>query len=414
MPAPDTTRKLPTGIRERHARSCASRTAGRCSCRPSYEAWVYLKREDRKVRRTFERLADAKAWRQDASVAARRNKLRGPSKLTLREAADAFLDGIRDGSIPNRSGDRYAPATIRGYERGLRLRVLPELGDRKLTDVTRSDVQDLADRLTGDGLSPSTVLNTLDPLRRIYDRAVKRDLVSIDPTDGLELRRPKGRRERIAAPEEAARLLAALPDDLRALYATAMYAGLRRGELRALRWSDIDLAKRQIRVQRGWDDIEAERDDVKSDAGRRTVPILEVLAGELADHGLRTTRAGDDLVFGREPGVAFTPSTVRLDAMKAWGRVNAKVRKAAQERGEDVDEAQLLDPIGLHESRHCFASMLIASGANAKVIQSVMGHATIQMTFDRYGHLMPGGLDEAAAAANAYLTTARSVAPSRR
>jgi integrase len=410
MTTAKTHRKLPTGIRERHTRACASRD-GACTCRPSYEAWVYLKREDRKVRRTFERLADAKAWRQDASVAARRNKLRGPSTLTLREASAAFLAGIRDDSIPNRSGDRYAPSSIRGYERCLRLRVLPELGDRKLTDITRSDVQDLADRMTGEGLSPSTVLNTLDPLRRIYDRAVKRDLVAIDPTDGLELRRPKGGRDRIAAPAEAARLLVALPDDLRALYATAMYAGLRRGELRALRWGDVDLAKRVIRVQRGWDDIEAERDDVKSDAGRRSVPILGVLAAELAAHGLRTTRAGDDLVFGREAHEAFDPSTVRLHALRAWEAFNVKARADAQERGEDVDSMQLLEPIGLHESRHCFASMLIASGANAKVIQSVMGHATIQMTFDRYGHLMPGGLDEAAAAANAYL--ARMAAPDK-
>jgi len=214
---------------------------------------------------------------------------------------------MRDGSIPNRSGDRYAAASIRGYERGLRLRVLPELGDRKLTDITRSDVQNLADRLTGDGLSAPTVLNTLDPLRRIYDRAVKRDPVAIDPTDGLELRRPKGRSERIAAPEEAARLLAALPDDLRAMYATAMYAGLRRGELRALRWSALDLAQRRIRVLRGWDDDDGEREEVKSDAGRRTVPILDLLASELAEHGLRTRRTGDDLVFGREACDAFNP-----------------------------------------------------------------------------------------------------------
>jgi integrase len=400
-----TKRKLPTGIRERHARGCAS-PAGACTCRRSYEAWVYLKREDRKVRRTFARLADAKAWRSDASSAARQHKLRGPSRLTVAEYAGRFLAGVRDGSIPNRSGDRYAPSSIRGYERCLRLRVLPELGARKLTDVTRADVQDLADQLTADGLAASTVLNTLDPLRRMYDRAVKRDLVAIDPTDGLELRRPRGGRERIASPAEAARLLGALPDDLRALYAAAMYAGLRRGELRALRWSDVDLAARTIRVERGWDDVEAERDEVKSDAGRRTVPILDLLAGELVDHGLRTARSGDDLVFGREAREAFEPSTVRRLALAAWEQANAKVREQAQRDARDVEPAELHDPIGLHESRHTFASMLIASGANAKVIQSVMGHATIQMTFDRYGHLMPGGLEEAAAAANAYLARA--------
>lgn len=396
-------RKLPTGIRERHSRSCPAQQGDSCRCQPSYEAWVYLKREDRKVRKTFNRLSDAKAWRQDAGAAARRQRLRGPSSITVAEYAAAFLAGAKDGSIPNRSGDRYSPASLRGYERCLRLRVLPELGAKRLTDVTRADVQELADRMTAAGYSASTVQNTLDPLRRMFDRALKRDLVAVDPTDGLELRRPKGRRERIASPQEAARLITALPDDLQALYATAMYAGLRRGELRALRWSDVDLNARVIRVQRGWDDEEGERDETKSVAGRRTVPILDLLAEYLAVHGLRTDRTGDQLVFGRETDVAFEPSTVRRQALDAWEAHNSREIQQAQQEARDPDPAALLQPIGLHEARHTFASMLIASGANAKVIQTVMGHATIQMTFDRYGHLMPGGLEEAAAAANAYL-----------
>jgi integrase len=84
------------------------------------------------------------------------------------------------------------------------------------------------------------------------------------------------------------------------------------------------------------------------------------------------------------------------------GVYTAVTEKATRE-ARDVADGERLEPIGLHESRHCFASMLIASGANAKVIQTVMGHAAIQMTFDRSSHPMPGGLEEAAAAANAYL-----------
>jgi integrase len=227
------------------------------------------------------------------------------------------------------------------------------------------------------------VQNTLDPLRKIFDRAVRRDVVAVDPTEGLELRRPDGKRDRIASPEEASALLGALADAERPLYATAFYAGLRRGELRALRWSDVDLPARRIRVERGWDDEECEQDG-KSDAARRTLPILEPLARELAAYRLRTGRGADALVFGVTADVPFDPSTVRRRALAAW--------KLAD-----------LDPIALHEGRHTCASLLIASGANAKVIQAVMGHATIQVTFDTYGHLMPGGLEEAAAAANAYL-----------
>lgn len=91
------------------------------------------------------------------------------------------------------------------------------------------------------------------PLRAIYRRAMARAEVAVNPTSGLQLPTPRGRRDRIASPEEAARLLAALSQRDRSLWATALYAGLRRGELMALRFQDIDLAGGVIRVERAWD-----------------------------------------------------------------------------------------------------------------------------------------------------------------
>jgi integrase len=161
---------------------------------------------------------------------------------------------------------------------------LPPLGHKRLSDVRRADVQELADRLTAEELSASTVQNTLDPLRAIYRRALRRDEgVTINPTKGLELRRPDGKRERIATPAEAAALIAAVSEGERALWACAFYAGLRRGELRALRWSHVDLDARVIHVSSGWDAIEGEQ-DTKSAAGKRRVPILDPLATELTAH----------------------------------------------------------------------------------------------------------------------------------
>jgi integrase len=115
----------------------------------------------------------------------------------------------------------------------LALRILPRLGHLRLSAVTRAAVQDFADELTAQGLSASTVQNTLDPLRVIFRRAIRRDVVAVDSTEHLELRRPKGRRERIATPAEAVALLAPLPDFERVLYATATYTSMRRRELRA-------------------------------------------------------------------------------------------------------------------------------------------------------------------------------------
>jgi integrase len=401
------------GIRVRHSRSCRSRDGARCSCTPSAEAWVYSRRDDKKIRKTFSgrgALSAAKGWRADALTALNRGRLRAPTQTTLAEAAAEWLEGAKSGAIPNRAGDRYKPAALRGYERSLNLRILPELGHMRLSAITRADVQDFADQFTAKGLAPSTVQNTLDPLRVIFRRAIRRDVIAVDPTENLELRRPKGRRERIATPAEAVALLAQLAGVERVLYATAFYTGLRRGELRALRRSDVDLPGRVIHVRRGWDDVEGEQDG-KSEAAERDVPILDLLAPELAAHLLRLQPGGDPLVFGLDAEQPFYPSTVRNRAMAAWKAANDQARDEHVKAGGNEDDAPRLEPIGLHEARHTCASILIASGANPKVIQKVMGHATIQMTFDQYGHLMPGGLEEAASAANRYL--ARAVKQSR-
>ncbi len=136
-------------------------------------ASIYSKRDGKKIRKAFPTRAAAKAWREDKLGAVKRGELRAPTATTVRQAAEAFLAGARDGSIPTASGARYKPATLRGYRVGLDKRVLPALGDRRLSEVQRRDVQDLADKLTAEGLSASTVQNTLDPLRVIYRRAIR-------------------------------------------------------------------------------------------------------------------------------------------------------------------------------------------------------------------------------------------------
>ncbi|MEO8291449.1 MAG: hypothetical protein ABI649_10705 [Gaiellaceae bacterium] len=178
---------------------------------------------------------------------------------TLRLAADEFLDGAERREVLNRSGRPYKPSAIRGYRSDLERYVLPELGGARLGDLAPHDFQALADRLVGAGLSASKVRNVLTAVRPLYRRARARGLVAANPLEGLELPAVTGRRERIASPGEAAQLLAALPADLRPLYGTAFYAGLRRGELRGLRWEDVDMAGGRIHVCRGWDDHEGER-----------------------------------------------------------------------------------------------------------------------------------------------------------
>ena len=228
---------------------------------------------------------------------------------------------------------------------------------------------------------------------------LSRGEVSLNPTNGIELPAVRGRRERIATPEQAAALIAAAPENDRALWATAFYAGLRRGELMALRWEDVDLEAGLIRVERSWD----MRDGLiepKSRAGRRSVPIATVLREHLAAHALRSGRR-TGLVFGRTTEQPFEPTTLTGRAATAWKRMNKK-RKVA--------ELEPIAPIGLHECRHTFASLMIAAGVNAKALSTYMGHSSITITLDSYGHLMPGAQSEAAELLDGYLA-ASSTAP---
>jgi integrase len=262
----------------------------------------------------------------------------------------------------------------------MRLRILGDYGAVKLSEIRRVDLQDLADRWLADGLDPSTIRNSLMPLRAVFRRAVSRGELAVNPTSGLELPAVRGKRDRIASPAEATKLLATLPESERALWATALYAGLRRGELMALRWDDIDLAAGVIRVERAWDAREGVIEP-KSHAGKRTVPIPRVLREYLAAAKLRSEWS-EGFAFGRSATRPFDPVAVGVRAGAAWKK---------------------LAPLTMHQARHTFASLMIAAGVNAKALSTFMGHASITITLDRYGHLFPGSEDEAAALLDTYL-----------
>lgn len=297
------------GIAIRHRKRCASHVGGGCSCSPSYQAQAWSPRDNTPLRRSFPTLAAARAWRSEAQVAVRRGQLGLGSQVTVREAGAAFIAGARAGTIRNRSGDPYKPSVVRGYETSLRLRVVPALGGAKLSALSWIDLQRFVDRLLAAGLDPSSVRNALMPLRAIYRRAHARGEVAVNPTRGLELPAPRGRRDRVATPAEAEALLAALEAGDRAVWACALYAGLRRGELRGLRWEDIDLDKGIIHVRRGWDPKEGPI-EAKTRSGRRTVPIPERLAHLLREHQLRQGHGRQGYVFTNRRGTPFDPSTV--------------------------------------------------------------------------------------------------------
>src|SRR5262249_41583495 len=159
------------------------------------------------------------------------------------------------------------------YRAALRDHVRPSLGAMKLAEVKRRHVQRLVDELVADGYKPSTVRNAGMPLRVIYRRAIRDELGSVNPCEHLDLPAKRGRRDRIVGVDTAAANIAALPAPFdRALWATAFYAGPRRGELQALRWQDVNLDADTISVEGSYDAPSRRFVPPKSRAGRRQVP----------------------------------------------------------------------------------------------------------------------------------------------
>jgi integrase len=267
---------------------------------------------------------------------------------------------------------------------------VPRFGHLKTSALHGNAVQDLVDEMLAEGLAPSTVRNAILPLRAIYRRLTARNEVAMNPTLGLALPAIRDRRERVARPGEARALLEALdPADRRGqpLSTRACVAA-----------SCVHCAGVMSTSRQAWFALSAAGTPRRDRSNRRAalgsagflcrVPLAKPLRSHLAAHRLRNGGASEDLIFRGRGGKPLAPDALIERARKAW-------------------RAAGLEPIGLHECRHTYAAFMIAAGVNPKALSSYMGHSTITMTLDRYGHLMPGNEDEAAAMLTAYLSDSR-------
>ena len=401
------TSQLPKGVQALHSRKCLSRTGSDCTCEPSFRAFVYVPGHG-KTWQTFATPKAAEAWREETRTKQRKGHSVRPSRVRLGSAFDEWCEGAEAGTILDRGGRAYKPSTVRSYRTTFDGYVRDDLGSAYLSDIRHTDLVRFVERLQQRKPRPSSssIRNAINTVRVVYRRALSLGEVGANPTTGLVLPNGVGHRERAASAPEAAELLNALPSDLRPIYATAFYAGLRRGELRGLRWEDVDLAAGTIHVRRGYDDKAGEIAP-KSEKGTRTVPLVALLRDHLAEHKTRTGGAATHFVFpGRRNSDPFTPTAIRRKATRAWATENERRTAEAEEGGETP---KLVAPIGLHECRHTFVSLMHDAGLPLERIGDYVGHGSSYMT-DRYRHLLEGHEAEAARMFDAYLARADSAA----
>jgi integrase len=298
-----------------------------------------------------------------------------PSKATLAEYAAVWL-ATQDGQL--------RPSTHRLYKANITRHVLPLLGRRQLASVSIDDVAALVADLRRAGLSGYTIKGILTPLGRMFASAVRRGLIPGNPVAGLDRsERPRGgkREQRILGRDEIGRLLASADAGVRTLLATAVFTGLRQGELLGLRWGDLDLEAGVIRV-RGQLGRDGEWSPfAKTQAGLREVVLMPALGRLLREQRERAFGLGyarpEHYVFASSVG---TPLHFRNVARRALDPAMDAAGLTGEGRGH----------LRWHDLRHCFASILISQGHDVVYVSRQLGHSSPSVTLDVYSHLFDG------------------------
>jgi integrase len=264
------------------------------------------------------------------------------------------------------------PRTYDIYELGLRLHVVPELGERRIRSLTPDDLVAWHRRRQADGYSPDAIHAWWTPLRLVLAHAVRRGGLDANPADKLLAReRPKAgqSRKRFLTREEMERLLSAAPERHRLALTTGLFSGVRLGELLGLVWEDVDLAGEVVHV-RAQLDRAGRRQQLKTAAARRDVVLMPRLSALLREHRVASAWSrADQLVFA-----AATGNTVGHRNLSARG-----LGKACARAG--------LEGVTFHALRHTFASLLIAQGHDPVFVSRQLGHANPAITLRVYSHL---------------------------
>jgi integrase len=360
-----------------------------------------FKHPDGKIKGGHTSLKEARATRAKMFADASTGTWRPPSSLTLKEYAERWLDRRKPGATTTSDGrlerQRLSPATFEGYDLNIKRHVLPKLGDRPLQAIRTDDVDDLIADLER-SLAAGTVRNIIVPLRKMLNDAVRSGHIPANPAANANLPPAQnfGGQEVPRKHTEAIReaLIARAPgDDLFYvhLFDVALGAGLRLGELRALRWTDYDRDKKLLRIRRAYSRRVLKAP--KSDAGKRSIPVfpsvetaLQALAARAVERG---RYAPDELIFPTSAATALHDSNFRR---RVWEPALRTVGLSEQD-----EEGRWHPRYRLHDLRHTCASRLIAEGCrDVKLIQALIGHSNAAILLNRYSHLTDDRVTEAA------------------
>ena len=332
----------------------------------------YVDPSGRERARNFPRRVDAERF----LVTVEADKLRGDwvdprlARITFADWTDRWRGTI----------GHVKPYTRDGYESLLRVHVLPRFAEAPLVNIQLVDIQEWLSDLGRSGLSVSRIRQAYFLVGQILGAAVASGYLAKSPCVGVKLPRMQVREMRFLTSEQVETLAASIRQPYGVLVHTLAYGGLRWGEAVALRRGRCELLRSRLHV------VEAVSETSEGlvfgptkTYQRRTVVVPGFLRDLLAEH-LAAQGAAD------------------LDALVFPSPAGAPIRRGNFHRRlwRPAVEAAGLEGLRVHDLRHTCAALLIAENAHPKAVQAHLGHSSIQVTMDRYGHLFPSDAEDLA------------------
>ena len=339
--------------------------------------WVFINHNGK---RKSKMIGDKKAAETVASAI--RGKLaKGEFNLdekqipTFGQCADKWLNGYIKGM--------RLESTFERYQEILKNHVLPVLTNSPLDKISRADVRDLLVSKIGEGYSRSTICVLRDVMNGVFNYAIDEEIVLSSPVTGitkrLELKRKRKNEIQSLTKEELFLFLNTCNQhypDFYPFFLMAARTGMRLGELLAVRWGDVDFNSQFVLVsrsyRRGRFSTPKNKKDRRVDMSDQLRQTLKALLHERKKEALQKGLGEvPELIFHRESGQVIEQNYIR--------RVFKRILKKAE-----------LREIRIHDLRHTFASLLLSQGESPVYVKEQLGHSSIQITVDIYGHLIPG------------------------
>jgi integrase len=322
--------------------------------------------------RTFNRKIDAQKWLRNEQANLDRAEWTDPrlARMSFSEWSTEWLETRR----------HLKPKTLAGYESLLRVHLLPQFGEMPLSGIDPYMIEAWVIELTDLGLSSSRIRQAHQLLSMILKASVRARRLTMNPAVGTPLPRATRRPPKFLTAEQVDALVGAVPERYEALIFVLAYGGIRWAEAVGLKLGRVNLLRRRIEVVETLSEVNGKLYAVPPKTWEsRTIAIPPFVADALGAHVGRFTDGGPhSLVFTTDSGTPLRSSNFRRNV---WLPAIT-----------EIDQ----DGLRPHDLRHTCASLLIAADAHPRHIKEHLGHSSIRVTMDVYGHLYEDSRDEIA------------------